>query len=59
MNEIRSYLKMSGTSYRVDETYIKDGKTCKYLYHAVDKEGRTIEFNLCHTTEFLSTKNVW
>jgi len=39
-------LKMSGTSYRVDETYIKVGKTCKYLYRAVDKEGNTIEFML-------------
>ena len=41
---IRQHLKMSGTSYRVDETYIKVGKTCKYLYRAVDKEGQTIEF---------------
>lgn len=37
---IRQHLKMSGTSYRVDETYIKVGKTCKYLYRAVDKEGQ-------------------
>ena len=43
---LRPYLKMSGTSYRVDETYIKVGKTCKYLYRAVDKEGNTIEFML-------------
>jgi transposase, IS6 family len=43
---IRQHLKMSGTSYRIDETYIKVGKTCKYLYRAVDKEGRTIEFML-------------
>ncbi len=43
---IRPYLKMSGTSYRVDETYIKVGKECKYLYRAVDKEGQTIEFML-------------
>ena len=43
---IRPYLKMSGTSYRVDETYIKVGKTCKYLYRAVDKSGQTIEFML-------------
>ena len=41
---IRQHLKMSGTSYRVDETYIKVGKSCKYLYRAVDKEGNTIEF---------------
>ncbi len=43
---IRQHLKMSGTSYRVDETYIKVGKQCKYLYRAVDKEGNTIEFML-------------
>jgi transposase-like protein len=43
---VRQHLKMSGTSYRVDETYIKVGKSCKYLYRAVDKEGSTIEFML-------------
>lgn len=43
---VRQHLKMSGTSYRVDETYIKVGKSCKYLYRAVDKEGNTIEFML-------------
>jgi transposase-like protein len=43
---IRPHLKMSGTSYRVDETYIKVGKSCKYLYRAVDKAGQTIEFML-------------
>ncbi len=43
---IRPHLKMSGTSYRVDETYIKVRKSCKYLYRAVDKEGGTIEFML-------------
>jgi transposase-like protein len=43
---VRQHLKMSGTSYRVDETYIKVGKACKYLYRAVDKEGQTVEFML-------------
>lgn len=43
---VRPHLKMSGTSYRVDETYIKVGASCKYLYRAVDKEGNTIEFML-------------
>jgi transposase, IS6 family len=37
---------MSGTSYRVDETYIKVGKSCKYLSRAVDKDGQTIKFLL-------------
>jgi transposase, IS6 family len=41
---MRPHLKLSGTSYRVDETYIKVGKSCKYLYRAVDKQGNTIEF---------------
>ncbi len=43
---IRPHLKMSGTSYRIDETYIKVGKDSKYLYRAVDREGQTIEFML-------------
>ncbi len=43
---IRPHLKLSGASYRVDETYIKVGKGCKYLYRAVDKQGNTIEFML-------------
>lgn len=37
---------MSGTSYRLDETYIKVGTQWKYLYRAPDKEGQTIEFTL-------------
>jgi IS6 family transposase len=43
---IHPHLKMSGTSYRIDETYIKVGKPCKYLYRAVDKVGNPIEFML-------------
>jgi IS6 family transposase len=30
----------------VDETYIKVGKSCKYLYRAIDATGQTIEFML-------------
>jgi IS6 family transposase len=41
---IRQHLKVSGTSYRVDETYREVGKPCKYVYRAVDKQGQTIEF---------------
>jgi transposase-like protein len=43
---IRPHLKMSGTSYRLDETYVKVGKEWKYLYRAVDSAGDTIEFML-------------
>jgi transposase, IS6 family len=53
---IRQHLKMSGTSYRVNETYVKVGKTCKYLYRAVDKEGQTIEFMLSATRDVSAAK---
>jgi IS6 family transposase len=43
---MRPHLKMSGTSYRLDETYVKVGKEWKYLYRAVDSAGDTIEFML-------------
>jgi IS6 family transposase len=53
---MRPHLKMSGTSYRVDETYIKVGKTCKYLYRAVDKQGNTIEFMLSAKRDVTAAK---
>src|ERR1041384_3023023 len=43
---MRQHLKMSGTSYRLDETYVKVGTEWKYLYRAVDSSGDTIEFML-------------
>lgn len=43
---IRPHLKLAGASYRVDETYIKVGNQCNYLYRAVDSMGNTIEFRL-------------
>jgi transposase-like protein len=39
---MRPHLKMSGTSYRLDETYVKVGPEWKYLYRAVDSAGQTI-----------------
>ncbi|HEY9403341.1 MAG TPA: IS6 family transposase [Pyrinomonadaceae bacterium] len=53
---IRPHLKMSGTSYRVDETYIKVGKQCKDLYRAVDKQGHTVEFMLSAKRDVLAAK---
>jgi transposase-like protein len=53
---MRQHLKMSGTSYRIDETYIKVGKSCKYLYRAVDKEGNTIEFMLSAKRDVAAAK---
>jgi IS6 family transposase len=43
---MRPHLKMTGTSYRIDETYVKVGTEWKYLYRAVDSAGDTIEFML-------------
>lgn len=43
---MRPHLKMSGTSYRLDETYVKVGTEWKYLHRAVDSTGQTIEFML-------------
>jgi IS6 family transposase len=50
------HLKMSGASYRIDETYIKVGVQWKYLYRAVDKEGQTIEFMLTAKRDISSAK---
>jgi putative transposase len=45
-NAFRKKKKSVGTSWRMDETYIKiKGKWC-YLYRAVDKENNTIDFLL-------------
>ena len=54
---IRPHLKMSGTSYRVDETYIKVGVSCKYLYRAVDSSGNTIEFMLSAKRDVSAAKH--
>ena len=35
-----------GTSWRMDETYVKVAGQCKYLYRAVDRDGHTIDFLL-------------
>jgi len=44
----RKRKKIVGMRWRLDETYIKvKGKWC-YLYRAVDKQGKTIDFLLTH-----------
>ena len=44
--EFRKRKKAVGTSWRMDETYIKIKGKWRYLYRAVDKEGKTIDFLL-------------
>jgi IS6 family transposase len=47
---------MNGTSYRLDETYVKVGREWKYLYRAVDSAGCTIEFMLGAKRDVLAAK---
>jgi transposase-like protein len=42
----RQYKRSVGGSWRMDETYIKVKGAWKYLYRAVDKEGKTVDFLL-------------
>jgi len=42
----RKHKRPVGGSWRMDETYIKVKGAWKYLYRAVDKEGKTIDFLL-------------
>ena len=38
------YKRRIGASWRMDETYIKVKGVWKYLYRAVDKQGKTVDF---------------
>jgi len=42
--KVRRHLKPTNGSWRVDETYIKVKGEYKYLYRAVDSNGKTIDF---------------
>ena len=42
----RKHKRSVGGSWRMDETYIKVKGAWKYLYRAVDKEGKTVDFLL-------------
>jgi transposase-like protein len=50
------YARSVGGSWRCDETYIKVKGEWVYLYRAVDKGGRTVEFNLSRTRDVNAAK---
>ena len=53
---IRSHLRLSNGSWRVDETYVKVKGRWTYLYRAVDGRGQTIDFLLSAKRDAVAAK---
>jgi putative transposase len=52
----RKHKRSVGGSWRMDETYIKVKGVWKYLYRAVDKQGRTVDFLLTAKRDMAAAK---
>jgi putative transposase len=52
----RKHKRTTGSSWRMDETYIKVKGVWKYLYRAVDKEGATVDFLLTAHRDMAAAK---
>jgi transposase-like protein len=50
------YARSVGTSWRIDETYIKLKGKWVYLYRGVDKEGQTVDFFLSQRRDMTAAK---
>ncbi len=51
-----NYARPTGSSWRVDETYIRVKGKWTYLYRAVDKQGRTVDFLLSERRDMAAAK---
>jgi putative transposase len=52
----RNHKRPIGSSWRMDETYIKVKGVWKYLYRAVDKQGKTVDFLLTAKRDMAAAK---
>ena len=52
----RKHKRSVGSSWRMDETYIKIKGAWRYLYRAVDKEGKTVDFLLTAKRDMAAAK---
>ncbi|MDQ3652270.1 MAG: IS6 family transposase [Acidobacteriota bacterium] len=50
------YARPTGSSWRVDETYIRVKGRWTYLYRAVDKQGQTVDFILSEKRDIAAAK---
>ena len=55
--EFRKRKKPVGKRWRMDETYIKVKGQWRYLYRAVDKEGKTVDFLLTKRRQRMSAQS--
>src|SRR5471030_1935350 len=52
----RKHKRPVGGSWRMDETYIKVNGVWKYLYRALDKQGKTVDFLLTAKRDMAAAK---
>ena len=53
---IRRHLRRAGSSWRVDETYVRVGGAWTYLYRAIDSQGATIDFMLSPNRDLVAAR---